>query len=222
MTRAVIFDVDGTLVDSVDLHANAWLDAFREFGKEVEFARVRRDIGKGSDKLMPDFLSEEEIEEFGDELSEYRERRYQEEYMPRVVGFPKVRELLERLRARGQRVALATSGETDVLEANKKAADIEGLADVETSSSDVEESKPEPDVFAAALEKLGDVDPSEVVVVGDTPYDAEAAGKLGLRTVGLLCGGFPESELRRAGCVAIFRDPADLLARIDESPLGGE
>jgi HAD superfamily hydrolase (TIGR01509 family) len=219
--RAVIFDVDGTLVDSVDLHANAWLDAFRKYGKDVPFAEVRHDIGKGSDKLMPDFLSDREMEEFGERLSDDREKIYKQKYLTKVVGFPMVRALLERVKSEGKKVALATSGETDVLEANKKAADIEGLADVETSSSEVEESKPEPDIFGAALEKLGDVDPSEVVVVGDTPYDAQAANKLGIRTVGLLCGGFPEAELREAGCVAIYQNPADLLARYEESPLAG-
>lgn len=221
MVRAVIFDVDGTLVDTVDLHARSWQDAFRHFGKEIAFERIRHQIGKGADQLLPAFLSESEREAFGEALNAFRKEVYRRQYLPQVEGFPGVRALFERVKADGRRVVLATSGEEEVLAANKRAAGIEGLADAETSSERVEKSKPHPDIFAAALEDLGDVDASEAVVVGDTPYDAEAAGKVGLRTVGLLCGGFPESELRAAGCVAIYDDPADLLARYDESPLAG-
>ena len=140
---------------------------------------------------------------------------------PRVRAFPKVRELFQRVRADGKRIALASSAKGDELEAYKEIAHIEDLVEEETSKDDAERSKPHPDIFEAALEKLGDLKPGEAVVVGDTPYDAEAAGKLGLKTVGVLCGGFPEAELRAAGCVAIYRDPADLLARYAESPLSG-
>ncbi len=221
MVRAVIFDVDGTLVDSVGLHARAWQEAFRKFGKDLPFDAIRHQIGKGTDQLLPVFLSDSEIGEFGDELDRFRKELYKREYLPTVKGFPRVRELLERVKADGKRVVLATSGKKDILEANKKTAGIEGVADAETSSSDVAESKPHPDIFAAAMGKLIDVDASEAVAVGDTPYDAEAAGKIGLRTVGLLCGGFREEELREAGCVAIYRDPADLLEHYSESPLVG-
>ena len=130
-----------------------------------------------------------------------------------------VRELLEQLRADGKRVVLASSAKADELETYKKLAGIEGLTDAETSSEDAERSKPQPDIFLAALERLGNPRPEDVVVVGDTPYDAEAAGKAGLRTIGVLCGGFSEESLRAAGCIAIYRDPADLLARYDRSPL---
>lgn len=221
MIRAVVFDVDGTLVDTVDLHAEAWQEAFRRFGREVPFGEIRHQIGKGSDKLLPTFLSESEMQQFGEKLDEFRKAYYRRECLPRVRGFPRVRELLERVKADGKQVALATSGEKEVLESNRKAADIEGLADAETSSDDVENSKPDPDIFHAALKALGTPDPSRAVAVGDTPYDAEAAVKLGMHAVGLLCGGFPEAELRAAGCVAIYRDPADLLDHYDESPLAG-
>lgn len=219
MPRAVIFDIDGTLVDSVDLHARAWQEAFARFGKKVSFEEVRYQIGKGGDQLMPVFLSEDELEEFGEELEKYRGELFKREYMPRVEGFPRVRELFERVRAEGGRIALASSAKEDELEVYKKKADIEGLVEEQTSADDVERSKPHPDVFEAALAQLGDVSADEVIVVGDTPYDAEAAGKIGIRTVGLLCGGFPEDDLRAAGCVEIYRDPADLLARYEESAL---
>jgi HAD superfamily hydrolase (TIGR01509 family) len=218
LIEAVIFDVDGTLVDSVDLHARAWQEALARFGKQVPYERVRYQIGKGGDQLMPVFLSERELEEFGEELEKYRGELFKREYMPRVEGFPKVRELFERLRDDGKRIALASSAKGDEIEDYKKIAGIEGLVEEEASKDDAEKSKPHPDIFEAALARLGDPHPSRVIAVGDTPYDAEAAGKAGLRTVGFLCGGFPQEDLRAAGCIRIYRDAADLLARYDESP----
>lgn len=220
MLRAVIFDIDGTLVDSVDLHARAWQEAFRHFGREVPYEQVRHQIGKGGDQLMPVFFSEEELNRFGEEMEEYRGELYKRDYLPLVRPFPRVRELFLRVRADGHRIALASSAKGDELETYKKLSQIGDLISGETSADDVAQSKPHPDIFAAALKELGDPAPQEVIVVGDTPYDAEAAGKLDLRTVGVLCGGFPEDELREAGCVAIFRDPADLLAQYEESPIG--
>lgn len=221
MPKAVIFDVDGTLIDSVDLHARAWQDAFRDFGHEVAFDRVRGQIGKGGDQLMPVFLDPAELERIGEDLEQHRGRILKERYLSEVTAFPEVRELFERLRADGTRVVLASSAKGDELEKYKRLARIEDLIDGETSSDDAEKSKPHPDIFEAALRRLGDVRPEDAVVVGDTPYDAEAAGKAGLRTVGLLCGGFPERDLRTAGCVAIYGSPADLLARYEDSPLAG-
>lgn len=218
MIEAVIFDVDGTLVDSVDLHARAWQEAFAHFGKNYGFEEVRYQIGKGGDQLMPVFLSREELEEFGEELEQYRGDLYKREYMSRVKGFPRVRELFERLRADGKRIALASSAKEDELGTYKERADVCGLVEDETSADDVEKSKPHPDIFEAAMKLLGNPPSERVVVVGDTPYDAEAAGKAGLRTIGLLCGGFPEEDLRAAGCVHIYDDPADMLARYEETP----
>ncbi len=219
LLKAVIFDIDGTLVDSVDLHARAWQEAFAHFGKRFDYERVRYQIGKGGDQLIPVFLSEEEMDEFGEELEEYRGELFKREYLPRVKGFPAVRELFERVRREGLRVALASSAKGDELKAYKRIAGIEDLVEEETSSDDAERSKPHPDIFEAALGRLDGVGPSDAVVVGDTPYDAEAAGRAGLRTVGLLSGGFPEEDLRAAGCVRVYRDAADLLANYDSSPL---
>ena len=219
MPQAIIFDVDGTLVDSVDLHAHAWVDAFRDYGHEVGFKEVRRQIGKGGDQLMPVFLNEKELAEKGEELEKHRGQVLKERYLPGLTAFPGVRDLFERLLADGKQIALASSAKQDELERYEQVARIEGLVHVETSSDDAERSKPHPDIFLAALQRLGDLRPEDVVVVGDTPYDAEAAGKAGLRTVGLLCGGWSEAELRQAGCIAVYRDPADLLAQYDASPL---
>lgn len=216
---AVIFDVDGTLIDSVDFHARAWVDAFAAFGHPVAFDKVRRQIGKGGDQLMPEFLSHEQIEQTGSALETHRGALLKERYLPQFRVFPKVRELLQRVLADGTEVALGSSAKEDELAEYKKIAGIDDLIDTETSSDDAERSKPCPDIFEAAIAKLGIADLSRILVVGDTPYDAEAALKAGLRTVGLRCGGWSEGELRGAGCVAVFADPADLLARYDTSPL---
>ncbi len=220
MITAVIFDIDGTLVDSVDLHAQAWKDTFKQFGKDVPYEQVRHQIGKGADQLLPVFFSREELEELGDEIEQYRSDIFKREYLSRVRAFPKVRELFERIKLDGKLIVLASSAKEDEIEAYKKIANIEDLIEEETSSDDAEKSKPHPDIFKAALERLGDISPDEVMVVGDTPYDAEAAGKLGIRTIGLLSGGFPESELESSGASRIFEDPADLLGNYDQSPLG--
>lgn len=222
MIEAVIFDIDGTLVDSVDLHARAWKEAFEKFGRDVPFEDVRKQIGKGGDQLMPVFFSKEELEGFGEEMEEYRGDLYKREYLPRVRAFPKVRELFERVRADDKRIALASSAKEDELETYKRIARIEDLIEAETSADDAEKSKPHPDIFEAALEDLGDMNARRVIVVGDTPYDAEAARKINLRAIGVLCGGFPEADLRAAGCLSLYRDPADLLARYDESIIKSE
>ncbi len=218
--QAVVFDIDGTLVDSVDLHAQAWRVAFKKFGKTIGFAEVRRQIGKGADQLLPVFFSPKELAKFGQELEEYRSELYKNEYLPRIKAFPKVRALFERIRQDGKRIALASSAKGDELNTYKKVTRIDDLIHAETSSDDAEKSKPHPDIFDAALAELGDIARNRVVVVGDTPYDAQAAAKANLRTIGLLCGGWSENDLRGAGCIAIYCDPAELLARYEQSPIG--
>jgi HAD superfamily hydrolase (TIGR01549 family) len=217
--EAVVFDIDGTLVDSVDLHAEAWRVAFKKFGKTVSFAEIRRQIGKGADQLLPVFWSAGELENLGKELEEYRGELFKTEYLPRVSAFPKVRQLFERIRQDRKRIALASSAKGDELSTYKKLARIEDLVTAETSSDDAEKSKPHPDIFVAALEELGSPEPDTALVVGDTPFDAEAAAKANLRTIGLQCGGWNEIDLRQAGCIAIYRDVADLLAHYEESPI---
>jgi HAD superfamily hydrolase (TIGR01509 family) len=218
MVENVIFDVDGTLVDSVDEHAEAWRRAFLEFGRDVPFAHVRSQIGKGADQLMPVFFNDEELGRFGKDLEEYRGQLFLKDFLPKVRAFPKVRELFQRLRKDGRRVALASSAKAQELEYYVKLCRIEGLFEEATSKDDVNRSKPHPDIFAAALERLGKPDASAVCVVGDTPYDALAAGKLGLPTLGVLCGGFSADDLRAAGCRVLMKDPAELLSRYEASP----
>jgi HAD superfamily hydrolase (TIGR01509 family) len=219
MIRAVIFDVDGTLVDSVDLHAEAWHRAFLQFGYQIPIAEIRSQIGKGGDKLMPVFLPREELEKKGKQIEKFRADLFKKEYMPRVRSFPRVRELFEKIRSEGQKIALATSSKKDQLKALKKIAHIEDLVDCESSADDIDSSKPDPDVFHATLDCLQPITPNECIAVGDTPYDASAAQKAGIPCAGVLCGGFPKEDLRAAGCIAIYRDPADLLANYENSPL---
>jgi HAD superfamily hydrolase (TIGR01549 family) len=217
MIKAVIFDIDGTLVDSVDLHAQAWKEAFKYFGKDIPYEDVRHQIGKGGDQLMPVFFSKEELEEFGEEIEKYRGQLFKRDFLPKVRPFPKVRELFQRIISDRLRIALASSAKEEELKEYKRIAHIEDLVEEETSADDADKSKPHPDIFEAALERLGDIEPDEAIVVGDTPYDAQAAGKINLRTIGVLCGGFPEAELKAAGCIEIYKDPADLLARYNDS-----
>ncbi|MCK2056798.1 HAD family phosphatase [Methylobacterium sp. 37f] len=221
MPAAVIFDVDGTLIDSVPQHAQAWQDAFRDFGHDIPFEDLRRQIGKGGDLLLRVFLSEDEIAEKGDALEKHRSKVLKERYLPTIKGLPEVRALVERLLADGKRLALASSAKADELKVYKKIADIEDLIEIETSSDDAEESKPNPDIFLAALKRLDGIEPGDAIVVGDTPYDAEAAGKAGIRTIGLLSGGWTDEEVKQSGCIATYRDPADLLAHYTTSPLVG-
>jgi len=215
----VIFDIDGTLVDSVDLHAEAWAVTFAKYGKQIDVNTVRRQIGKGSDQLLPVFFSPAELSQFGKQLEQERSALFKRDYLPRVKAFPQTRELCERIKQDGKQIALASSAKEDEIKVYKQLARIEDLLTGETSSEDVAQSKPHPDIFAAALKQVGNPPAEDTIVVGDTPYDAQAAGKIQLRTIGVLCGGWREEALRQAGCVAIYRDPADLLAHYDTSPL---
>ena len=218
MVKAVIFDIDGTLIDSVDMHARAWQDIFLRYGIKTDFRAVREQIGKGSDKLMKVFLSEQQIQRWGKEIEGERTELFKRRYLPLIKPFPQVRDLFERLRREEIKIALASSAKDDELREYKKITGIGPYLSAETSSDDVEHSKPDPDIFLAARRKLG-IDPRNIIAIGDTPYDAESAGKAGITTIALLCGGWSPAKLRAAGSVALYRDPADLLKNYDTSPL---
>ena len=211
MIKAIIFDLDGTLVDSVDYHTEAWVKAFQKYGYDFPFDRLREQIGKGSEFIIGELLPEAEAEKLESDIAGYRKQYYQENLLEKVQPFPKVRELFEKIKADNIKVVLASSARKETIEHYKKLLDIADLIDGATSTDDVEQSKPEPDIFAAALDQLKGIDPEEVIVVGDSPYDAIAASKIGLRTVGVLCGGFEREILAKAGYIAIYQDPADLL-----------
>jgi HAD superfamily hydrolase (TIGR01549 family) len=209
--EAAIFDVDGTLIDSVDFHAIAWVEAFAEFGVTTAFDKVRRQIGKGGDNLLPVFLSRKQIHEFGEDLETFRSGHFKRKYLDYLRPFAGVRPLFERLIRSGIKIALASSAKPDELQVYKKIAEIDDLLDAETSSDDAEESKPDPAIFLAAVRRLNGIAKDRIVVFGDTPYDAQAAVKAGLRPIGLLCGGFPASSLTKGGCSAIYRSPSNIL-----------
>jgi HAD superfamily hydrolase (TIGR01549 family) len=219
MIRAAIFDLDGTLVDSNELHVQAWQETFRHFGKEIPVERLREQIGKGGDQYLPVFLNEQEMREFGKEVDAYRGDIFKKKYLSQVRPFPRVRELFERLRDQNKKIALASSGKEDEVEHYKTLLGIEKLVDSMTTADQVAHSKPRSDVFIAALRTLGNLQPQDAIAIGDTPYDIEAAKKIDLPIIGLLCGGFSETVLLDEGACAIFRDPSDLLERYYQSPL---
>ncbi|HVE79201.1 MAG TPA: HAD family hydrolase [Gemmatimonadaceae bacterium] len=215
--RAVLLDVDGTLVDSNDAHARAWVETFDEFGYDIPFERVRPLIGMGGDKLIPAVLGISADSDEGKRLSERRGKIFRERHLPTVRPFPQASTLLERMMREGLTLVIATSAKGEELTGLLRAGGLEGMFDDAVTNSDVDGSKPDPDVIQAALERAK-CQPSEAVMLGDTPYDVEAALKAGVRVVGVRSGGWGDADL--GGASAIYDDAADLLAHYEESPLG--
>ena len=218
MIQAVLFDVDGTLVDSNDLHAVCWREAFTHFGYDLPLRRVRQQIGKGGDKLIPALLPNLDKRQRA-EIESYRSTLFKRDYLPRVVPFPGVRTLFERLYASGKTIVLASSAKQEEVDYHLDLIGARDLVAGTTSASDVENSKPSPDIFAAALAKVAPLGPQEVVVVGDTPYDVEAACKLGIRTLAVRSGGFSDDDLVEAGAAELHDSIASLHRDFDRSLL---
>jgi HAD superfamily hydrolase (TIGR01509 family) len=210
-----LLDIDGTLIDSNDAHARSWADTFRELGYDVPFDRVRPLIGMGGDKLLAETVGVEHESAEGKRLSERRRAVFTERYLPGLRPFPGARQLLERMRAAGLILVVATSAGSEELDGLLRAAGVHDLLDAATTSSDAERSKPDPDIIEAALARAG-CDASEALMVGDTPYDVQAARRAGVATVALRSGGWDGDAL--AGALAIYDDAADLLARFATSP----
>lgn len=215
MLRAAIFDIDGTLIDSNDLHAEAWGEVFRRFGVNLPHHLIRAQIGKGRDNLMPALLPPDLIDRHGEELEEQRKTLFKHDYLPRARPFPGVQDLFKSLKSSGARIVLATSAAEEELESHKRTLGIADLIDGATSADDVEHSKPCPDIFQAALAKLPGIAPHEAVVVGDTPYDMKAAVTAGIQRVAVLSGGFDPDLLRAAGAQELFAGPWALPPRVD-------
>jgi HAD superfamily hydrolase (TIGR01509 family) len=215
----MIFDVDGTLVDTNCDHVEAWHRAFQRLGFEVPVERIESEIGKGGDKLVPSIQGDDVEERCGDAL-----RRAQKEEFFAIAKrkhfrvYPGVADLFKALRERDIRTALATSSDEKQLQATLASAeaDLTGLADVVVTKSDAEESKPAPDIVVVAVEKLG-LSPAECAVVGDTVFDAQACGSAGVVFLGVLSGGTPPEELLDAGAAGVWRDVGHLLADLDRA-----
>jgi HAD superfamily hydrolase (TIGR01509 family) len=217
--QAVILDVDGTLVDSNDAHAQAWVETFTAFGYDILFEKVRPLIGMGSDQLLPKLLGLDKESDEGQQLSQHRSEIFKTHYMPRLEAFPDVPELLNHLLNQGFELIVASSAKEDELAQLLKIAGVDELIPVRTSADDAEASKPAPDIVQVALDKAG-YKAAEAIMLADTPYDLEAATRVGVGMIGLRCGGWDDQSLR--GCLALYDDPADLLARFETSPLAVE
>lgn len=219
MTRitTLLFDIDGTLVDSNDFHVRAWQEVFRDAGHEFTAEIIHDQVGKGGDNLVPTLLpdlSEEEQET----LADTHGPRYRDRFMAQVKPFSGARDLLARAKEEGLTVALATSANREELEHYVRLLDAKDLIDVTTDKEDVEATKPQPDIFATAARKAG-ATPEQCLAIGDTPYDVLAAKRAGIGTIALLSGGFAEEDLRAAGALAVYCDAADILAGWDSSPI---
>ena len=218
MIKALLCDIDGTLVQSNWLHAEAWRDAFAEMGIPLEVEELRRQIGKGGDQLIPVFVPWWKQKQVEEPLKELRKFIFETEYLHKVGPIPRVREFLLRLRDAGIRLSLASSADKQDLATYKKIAGMEDLIEEESSADDADRSKPHPDIFEATLKRLG-LKASEVLALGDTPYDAEAAGKAGIWTIGVTTGGWSKEDLLAAGCIEAYDDVGELLDRFEESAL---
>jgi HAD superfamily hydrolase (TIGR01549 family) len=219
---AFISDIDGTLVDSNELHVDSWDRTFRRFGKQFPREKLRAQIGKGSDQYLPEFLTPDEIGRFGEELDDYRSELFRKEYLPKVRPFPKVPELFQRIRDDNKRIVLASSGKKADTKYYVDLLKVDNLIEGYVSGDDADSSKPAPDIFAASLKKLGGISPADAVTVGDTRFDIEAARKACMQTIAFLCGGTSGTVLREAGAIAIYSDPADFLDHYDELIAGSK
>jgi HAD superfamily hydrolase (TIGR01509 family) len=217
--RGVLLDVDGTLIDSNLAHAEAWHDALVEAGFDAPpVERLRRMIGMGGDKILPATVGLQDGTPEAEAISKRRSERFREAYLPKLRATPGALDLVRGLEDRGLEVGIATSAQPDELEALLRQAGLPlELARRAASSGDVDASKPDPDIVHAALDRIG-LDHDEVVLIGDTPYDVESGARAGVWVIALRCGGWEDDGL--AGAVGIFDDPADLLAHLDETPLG--
>jgi HAD superfamily hydrolase (TIGR01509 family) len=216
MVKALLCDIDGTLVQSNWLHAGAWKDAFAVIGIELELEVVRRQIGKGGNELIPVFVPWWKRKVVEEPLKRYRKYLFEADYMGQVKAFPKVRELMLKMKAAEIRVSIATSAKKDEVGTYLRIAGIEDLVEESSSSDDAEKSKPHPDIFEATLKKMA-LKAEETLALGDTPYDAEAAGKAGIWTVGVTTGGWSEKELMDAGCIEVWKDVGELLDGFERS-----
>jgi HAD superfamily hydrolase (TIGR01509 family) len=200
-------------VDSNDAHAHAWVKALSAHGLDVPFANVRRLIGKGGDKLLPEAAGIDAASPQGKSISKQRGEIFQKDFLPSLRPFPRAKELLARMKREGLRLAVASSAKGDELKGLLRVCGADELVEASTSADDADNSKPDPDIVHAALDRLG-LPPEQVILLGDTPYDVEAGTRAGVKVVGLRCGGWHDLD----GALAVYDAPADLLDGFDGSP----
>jgi HAD superfamily hydrolase (TIGR01509 family) len=213
---AAILDIDGTLVDTNYQHALSWYQAFRQHDVLLPVWRIHRHIGMGGDQLVKALAGDEVDADRGDDIRAAEGALYLAA-IESTEPFEGARRLIEELKGAGHQVVLASSAKAKEVDHYLDLLDARDLVDSWTTSADVEETKPAPDLVQTALDKL---DGDEAVMVGDTPWDVEAAQRAGIETIAVLTGGFSEQELREAGAIAVFESIAELLKRISETPLG--
>ena len=214
--QGVIFDIDGTLVDSNEAHIDCWLEAFRQFGKTFDRETLRGQMGKGGDLLVPDLLNAREMRSFGRDLQKSRGKLYKEKYLPRIKPFPAIRSLFQSLRARGVKLVLASSSDAEEVQYYTGLLEVGDLLEGSTSKNDAQFSKPSPEIFCAALERLG-TDDARTITVGDTPYDILASHRVPLPVIAVRSGGVPDEFLSKAEF--LFDDVGEMgreIDRIDE------
>jgi HAD superfamily hydrolase (TIGR01509 family) len=216
MLRIVLLDIDGTLVDSNLLHAASWRDALAQYGIASDVERLRKLIGMGSDKLLPEVSGIAIESELGARISDTRGKLFMRDYLPRAHPLPGSRALVERILARGLTPVIASSANARELEALLAIAQVEDLIPLRTGADDARESKPDPDIVQAAL-KRAHAKPEDALLIGDTPYDLEAARRARVPFIGVRSGGWDDASLR--GAIAIYRDVSELAARFDDSPI---
>jgi HAD superfamily hydrolase (TIGR01509 family) len=214
LLKGVIFDIDGTLVDSNDAHAQSWVDTFAEADYGVPFDVVRPLIGMGADKLLPQTIGLAHDSEEGKRLIKRRSEIFRERYLPRLEPLKGSRELVLRARADGLKPIVATSAKDKELKGLLKAARVDDLMEEKATASDAKRSKPDPDIVNAAIEESG-IPASQLIMIGDTPYDVEAAASADVRTIAFRSGGWSDEAL--SGAMEIYDGPADLLARYEAS-----
>jgi HAD superfamily hydrolase (TIGR01509 family) len=217
LLQGVIFDIDGTLVDSNDAHAESWVETFAKAGYDVPFDVVRPLIGMGADKLLPKTVGIAHDSEKGKKLIQRRSKIFREKYLPRLRPLPGSRELVLRVLADGLETIVATSAKDQEVTGLLKAANVADLIEAKATASDAKRSKPDPDIVHAAIEESG-ASPSDLVMIGDTPYDVEAATRAKLRIIAFRSGGWDDGHLR--GAAEIYDGPSDLLTHYDSSLLG--
>jgi len=219
LIKGVIFDIDGTLVDSNDAHAQSWVDTFAEAGYDVPFDVVRPLIGMGGDKLLPKTIGKSRDSEEGKKLVKRRSEIFRERYLPHLRPLKGARDLVLRVRSDGLKAVVATSAKEEELRGLLKAAQVDDLMEEEATASDADRSKPDPDIVHAAIEQSG-ISSEHLVMIGDTPYDIEAASRAQVRTIAFRSGGWKDDALK--GAVEIYNGPDDLLAHYESSIIGKE